>query len=418
MISTPLGRSAAIYGVAFAVAAGAQFLLLLILTRYLTPTQFGEVTAFLMSSALLANVAALGAPGVVSVRYFKTPAEHFRDLVGTSLVAVCAAHAVAAIAIAALYPWIAQELQLSVGFTLLTALASLCLSLNMIVLVLFQSASQPSLYLRSRIVQAAGEVLLCLALLWLCDANAGARVYSYTAALAASAAWGLHVCRQRGMIGAGISRAHLRDLWRVGIPLLPHIVAGSALTYLDRLVVTTALGVESLGLYMAAMQIGMLMIGLVEPLHRALAPWLFQQLAKDDPAVKQLIVKRTYQLYGALALLGLVVAAVGYAAFTTLVDPRYAAARPLVGWMVLGFVFQGMYYTVVGYLMFAEKTARLSLVTASTVAVGSLISYLLTSALGIQGAALSFVLKNGLLFALVWFAAARTVPMPWLPGSR
>jgi O-antigen/teichoic acid export membrane protein len=88
--------------------------------------------------------------------------------------------------------------------------------------------------------------------------------------------------------------------------MLPHIVAGTAITYMDRLVVSSQLGTESLGIYMVAMQVGMGMIALIEPLNKALAPWLFERLSKGaNQEVRHMIVQRTYQLYIALAIMGI-----------------------------------------------------------------------------------------------------------------
>lgn len=409
-----LGRSVLIYGIAFAVVGAAPFLLLPLLTRHLSPAQFGEVTAFLMLAGMLANVAGLSAPGYVSVRYFKVVAKEFKSLVTSSIVAVCVAHVVAAVVLAALFSLYEQALQLSIGQTMLAVAAALFLSVNLTFLSIFQASGQPILYLRSRLIQALAEVLLCVALILLFVPDAGSRVYSYTVAMAASAAAGLYFCHRRGQIGPGIERAHFRGLLAVGVPMLPHIVAGSALVYLDRMVVSTILGAESLGIYMVAMQLAMVMIALIEPVNRALAPWLFAQLSKNDPNLLRNIVKKTYLLYAMLVALGIAVTGISHAVFNTFINERYAAARPLISWMVAGYVLQGMYYTVVLYLFYAERSGRLSLVSGSTVALGCLISYSLTSTLGLQGAAISFALNHGLLFVLVWFAASKVIPMPWL----
>jgi O-antigen/teichoic acid export membrane protein len=86
--------------------------------------------------------------------------------------------------------------------------------------------------------------------------------------------------------------------------------------------------------------------------------------------------------------------------------------------MVTGFVLQGMYYAVVNYLFYAERTGRLSMVSGATAVMGCLTSYVLTTQYGLTGAGASFVLNNAVLFALVWYAAAKAVPMPWFQARR
>ncbi len=412
-MSAPLGKSVLIYTCAFAVAGVTPFLMLPILTKYLSPEQFGEATAFLMLTAILGNVAGLSAHGFVSVRFFKTTPAEFKGIVSSGLGAIGVSHLLAAAAVALLYPLLRTTLGVPLPMAMLAVGTALAINLNLISLAIFQSSSQPLLYLRARLVQGLLEFSLCLALIHLFQPDAGARAYSYAFAISASATLGLFHCFKHGNVGTTIQTRHLRALAAFGIPMLPHVVAGSAIVYLDRLVVSTVLGSESLGIYMVATQIGMAMVALIEPLNKALAPWLFGQLAKNDEAVRRTIVKRTYLLYVALTLMGVLVAAVSYLLFDRLISARFAAARALIPWMVAGFVLQGMYYSVVNYMFYAEKTGRLSVFSATTAALGCAVSYALTSTFGLLGAAISFAFNNAALFLLVWLAASRAVPMPW-----
>lgn len=402
-----------IYGCAFAVVGVTPFLLLPILTTRLTPAQFGEVTSFLLLTALLANLAGLSAHGFVSVRFFKTSAAQFKILVSSSIAAIGATHAAAAVIVALLYPVLSHALGLPLGYTMLAVLAALFLNLNLVFLAIFQSSGQSMLYLKARVVQGVFEFMLCVGLIFLVVADAGSRIYSYVVAIAASALVGLYYCTRRGQVGGHVERARLRGLVAFGVPMLPHIVAGTAITYMDRLVVSSLLGAQSLGIYMVAMQVGMGMIALIEPLNKALAPWLFEQLSNGQPEVRRMIVKRTYQLYLALAAVGILVAGAAHLFFDRLIGAQFASARALIPWMVAGFVLQGMYYSVVNYMFYAERTGRLSLVTGTTAVVGCVISYTLTSAFGLQGAGASFLVNNTLMFLLVWVVAAKAVPMPW-----
>lgn len=411
---TSVGRSVVIYACAFAVAGATPFVLLPILTKHLSPEQFGIATAFLMLVAILGNIAGLSANGFVSVRYFKLPETALSSIVSSSIGAIGVSHLLVAVAVAALFPWLSGVFGVPLSLSLLAVVTAFMVNLNLMFLALFQSSGQPLLYLRARMVQGILELLLCVALLFAVTQDAGARAYSYTAAIAGSAALGLAYGIRHMRLKPTVAREDLQALARFGLPMLPHIVAGSAVVYLDRLVVSSLLGAESLGIYMVGLQLGMALVALIEPLNKALAPWLFGQLAKDDSAVRRMIVQRTYQLYVALALAGLSVAGVALIFFDELIGPRFAAAKPLIPWMVAGFVLQGMYYSVVNYMFYAERTGRLSAVSATTAAVGCVVAYTLTSNFGLVGAAISFTINNGVLFLLVWRVAASAVPMPWL----
>ena len=174
-MSRQLGRSVLIYACAFAVAGATPFVLLPILTRLLSPTQFGEVTAFLMLTVMVANAAGLSVHGLVSVRYFKVEREELRRLVSAALLLVLAAHAVVLVAVLVLHGPLVRLFELSAGSSALAVVAALALSLNLVFLALFQSSDRPLHYLGARLIQGAVELGLCLALLWLFVPDAGAR---------------------------------------------------------------------------------------------------------------------------------------------------------------------------------------------------------------------------------------------------
>lgn len=411
-------RSVAIYACAFAIAGAVPFLLLPVLTHYLSPTQFGEVTSFLMFAALLGNLASLSTHGFVAVRYFKTEAQQVARLVGTSISVLTFVHLVALAITWLIYPLLDQVLNLPLSQALLAVLAAFFMNLCLVWLALFQSSGQPIHYLQARMIQGGLELFLCIGIVVWVLQEPVARTASYAIALAAGALFGFRICVRQKLCVPNVELGQVRALLAFGVPLLPHIVAGTTIVYLDRLVVSSLLGAQGLGLYMVAMQIGMTLIALTEPLNKALAPWLFEQLSKNDEEVRLIIVRRTYQLFLLLALTGLTFAVLANILFDHLFDSSYAAAKILIPWMVAGFVMQGLYTAVVNYLFYAERTGWLSAVSASTAFIGCVVSWVMVTHYGLQGAAVSFAFNNTLLFLMVWMMAARAVPMPWLPRSK
>jgi O-antigen/teichoic acid export membrane protein len=411
-------RSFLIYASSYLIVGATPFLLLPVLTKHLTPHQFGEVTSFLVLTALLANMAGLSAHGFLAARYFKVAPMRLAELISTSLATVATMHLLMLALVAFAFRYLENALGVSLGYALLAVLAAFVLNLNLVFLAIFQFSGRPWHYLRMRAAQGTAELGICIALLLLVSADASARIWSYTAAIAISAAGGLIHCVRNGLIVAHWDRDSANSLLRFGLPLLPHVAAGMAITYTDRLLVSSLLGAESLGLYMVATQIGMAMVALIEPLNKALAPWLFEQLAKNQEGVRRMVVRRTYQLFGTLTLCGVLIAVAANILFAQLIGEKFGDARELLPWMVGGYVAQGMYYAVVNYMFYAEKTGALAVITGTAAAVGCAVSYSLITAHGITGAGVAFFLNNVILMLLVWIGASKTVPMPWMNWRR
>ncbi|RQP21618.1 lipopolysaccharide biosynthesis protein [Piscinibacter terrae] len=413
MTATPPQRAFLVYAASYAAAGAIPFVLLPILTKQLTPEQFGVMTSFLVLAALLANVAGLSVHGFVAAKYYKMPQADFGPLVSTSLATVAIVHMAAIGVIAIAYPYLEPLLGVSMEYAFLAVGAGFLVTLNLTILAYFQFSGRPWRYFKLRAIQAGLELSLCMALVWLVTADAGARIWSYLVALIISAIVGSVACAREGLLVPRWDRASARGLLRFGLPLLPHVAAGMTISYADRLLTSSLLGVDGLGIYMVGMQVGMAMVALIEPLNKALVPWLFKQLSMNDENIKRMVVKRTYQLYGVLLLCGLAIAVVAHLGFDHFIGTRFSMAKSLLPWMIGGYILQGMYYSVVNYFYYAERTGVLTMVTGSIAFAGCAISYSLIKFVGLLGAGIAFLLNNLLLFVLVWFAASKVVRMPW-----
>lgn len=407
------GRATVLYAIAFGMAGLTPFVLLPILTRALDPAEFGQASTWIILAGMLANIGGLTVHGLVSVRYFKVERAVLRRLMTTALVLVTLVHG-------AFLAWLAVGPDPAAGFTHLpkaftigATLVAVAICFNLVGLAVVQVSNRPGLYLASRVIQSAIEIVGCIALLRFLDAVPEARIYSYAAAVVVCAACGLAFLAAQGLLARSPDRESARDALRFGVPTVPHVVAGQLLSNLDRLMVSYLLGVDQLGVFMVASQLGMALSMVIEPLNRALAPWLFEQLARDDEKQKRQIVRATYALFAGLLALALVSAVAFMAVFGYIFPPDYAPAKAVIPAIAVGMAFQGMYYGVVNYAFYAEATGRLSIVSATTVSMASVWSYLLISRWGLFGAGISFMLTNLVLFLAVWRLSAKVLPMPW-----
>lgn len=412
------GRAIVLYAIAFGLAGLTPLILLPILTRALDPAEFGQATSWIVLAGLIANIGGLTVHGLVSVRYFKVERAALRKLITTALALVALIHA-------AFVGWLvigpdpaARFTYLPYAFTIGATLTGLAICINLVGLAVVQVSKHPGLYLASRALQSLMEIAGCVALLRFFDHGPGVRIYSYGAAVAVCAACGLAYLAAQGLLARSPDRASAGDAVRFGVPTLPHVVAGQLLSNLDRLMVSYVLGIDKLGVFMVASQLGMVLAVIIEPLNRALAPWLFEQLAKDDAEQKRQIVKATYALFAALLVLALLAAAAFMAVFGYIFPAEYAPAKPIIPAIAFGMALQGMYYGVVNYVFYAETTGRLSVVSATTVSLSALWSYLLISRWGLAGAGISFMLTNLVLFLGVWRLSAKVQPMPWFSVGR
>jgi len=401
------------YVLAFAAAGLPPFLLLPFLTRMLNAAEFGSATLFVTLCQLFASFSSFGTHGYVSVRYFNGATRDWGSSVPAAFAIIAALHTVLFVLYVVAGRWIAELLSLPFYALGMVLLASALLCMNFIFLAVYQSSNRPGYYLLARCIQAAGEIGLCLLVLYFFTTGAEARILTLPVAIAAAGLLGLIYCRRVGALRTDDLKNSLKGALRFGLPMLPHVAAVTLVSFLDRLMIASIMGSEELGIYMAASQLGLVMLLVIEPFNKAYAPWLFARLTKNSDAVRAQIVRMTYLVFLFLLLVGFAATAATLFFYDRIVGPQFSAGRHLLPFIIGGIVIQGMYYTVVNYLFFVEKTYILSAISVTTVLTGIAVTFCMTSSFGLTGAAASLAINNAVLFGLVWFFAAREVKLPW-----
>lgn len=150
-----------------------------------------------------------------------------------------------------------------------------------------------------------------------------------------------------------------------------------------------------------------------DAINKAYVPWLFEKLQEDDLQQKKKIVRYTYLWYLVIvtgAILGFVV---GPWLVVWIAGPGYEQAGDVIGWLLLGQAFGGMYLTVTNYIFYSKKTGLLSMATVASGLLNLVLLFVLINLLGLLGAAISFCIAMGVRFLLTWWVAQKRHPMPW-----
>ncbi len=205
----------------------------------------------------------------------------------------------------------------------------------------------------------------------------------------------------------------VKEALRFGVPLIPHVAGMFLLTTIDRFVIKEELGLSEVGIYVVAVQFGMALRLIFDAINKAYMPWLFERLKRDNEEEKKQIVRYTYGWF-ALILFG---AGLSFLVVPWLVifvaGDEYKRAGEVVGWLVLGQVFHGMYLMVTNYIFFSKRTGFLSLATIFSGTVNVLLLIILVDYLGMKGAAYAFCFSMGIRFILSWYVAQKRHAMPW-----
>jgi O-antigen/teichoic acid export membrane protein len=407
-------RSAAIYTVANVINVSIPFMLLPILTRVLSPSDYGTVAMFGVAVSVLGIFTGLSVQGVIGIRYFERDKVDMPRFIASCLAILVASTAAVLFVATVFHQWLEEFTKLPREWLIIGVLVSAAQIVIQIRLILWQSARQPWKYAALQIGQSALNAGLSL---WLVlgfgMAWQGRLIGNSVAVLTFSllAFWGLW---NAGWIKFPASRAYVRDSLKFGVPLVPHLIGMMSISMADRFTITYFLGVSQTGIYMVGLQVGMVLELLASSFNAAFAPWLYGKLKNIDTQSKITIVRYTYLYFLIIIVIAITIAFMAPFLLSFMVGEKFRQAANIVIYVAIGSAFKGMYYMVTNYVFYKSKTNYLALNTFSCGMLSVLLSYFLVKNYGIAGAAIGFMTSQVLVFIGTWFIAQRVYPMPWI----
>jgi len=392
-------------------------LLMPVMTRLLSPHDYGVVASFLAAATFLGIVVGLGVQGVVSVNYFRVSRPELAKLVSACLLILVASLVLACLLLLAFWPAAARYSGVPVGWLLLGSLYAAMQFIISLRLNVLQSENKTARYAWLQVGQSLASAALAICLIVYAGLAWQGRIIGAVVASLASSATSMFGFWREGLL-VRTDSGHIRTATRFGVTLLPHVSGGILIGLTDQLMVAALLGTTQAGLFSVALSTAaMIKVGTIA-LNRAWAPWLYEKLPAMDIAGKQRLVRYTYLYFALLAAGAIVFGLLAPFALKLVVGKAFHASASMVMVLSLGYALGGMYFAVTNYVFHAGATARLGGITATAGIVNVATTYLLIQRFGLIGAGYGFVLSQLLLFLGTWRLAHKVSPMPWLQPFR
>jgi O-antigen/teichoic acid export membrane protein len=407
-----LFESAAVYAAANVLSSAIPFVLLPVLTRVLSPADFGMVAMFSVLQAILFPLVGLGTKHAVAAHFFSPGGDTARFLV-TCLALTAVSSASLALLMLPFRDFLASMTFLPAGWLLVAVAAAAAQVVVMLTLALWQARRSAVRFGIFQVLQAATNVGLSLLFVLSLGLGWEGRVLGQVGALVLFAALGILALWSACDLAWPPRADHLREALAFGLPLVPHGLAGAAAMVADRFLITAMLNVEQTGLYTAALQIAMVLALAVQAFNRAYQPWLFGGLQQGSAAFRRRAVQGSYVYFFFLAAAAAIVGLAAPSIVRVVLGEGFQSAATFIPFLAFGVAFGGMYNAVANYLILSRRTAWLSLASVVAGAVNIAGGILLIRHNGALGAAQAFMLAQLTTFLLAWWLAGKAYAMPW-----
>ena len=406
----------AVYAVSNILNALIPFALLPLLTRYLSPEEYGEVAMF---QTILGGVAAfvgLSMAGAAGRKFFdgNLGKDDLAEFIGACLQILMFTSLVCLAVFGLFSDQFMEWLGLEKSFIFLAVFVS---AANMIVqlrLVQWQVRKQAVEYGALQIARSLLNVLLSIVFVVVLVKGSDGRISAQICTAAVFTVISLWLLKREDLLRFFRWRpSFIREVLGFGVPLIPHVGGFFLLTSIDRLVINAELGLAQAGIYMVAVQIAAALAMIFDAVNKAYVPWLFERLKRGQESESRKIVLLTYGWFALLLCGAWLAFIIGPSLVTFVVGEQYAIAADVIGWLVLGQVFSGMYLMVTNYIFYSKRTGLLSLVTIVSGLINVILLLFLIESFGQEGAAYSFCIANGARFLFSWYVAQKRHKMPW-----
>lgn len=395
---------------------GIPFLLLPILTRYLTPEDYGVIATFLVFTSFFAIFIGLSGHGAVDANYFRLAKQRLAKYISNVVFVLLLTFSTLLIFILFLHQFIEEQFGIPFLWQVVALLVALSQFVTLINLTLWVIEKKPinyGLYQTSQTLLYATLSLftvLALEMNW---------IGHLTGLAIASIGFGLisiFFLYKRGYLKLKIRKLYIKDFLMFGVPMVPHQLGDWLRTQGDKLLIVSFIGSAATGIFSVGQQLALVMLILIASLNKALYPSLYQILsAQPDIRQKEEVVKKSYQLALGISLVGVIGFILTPLVYPYLLGDKFQSASSITQLIIVAMIFEAFYYIVVNYIFYVKKTRGLAKITFSMALFHVLMSYILIVVLGFDyhAIAYSMILSSFIQFILVWWFSNQVYPMPW-----
>lgn len=416
-ISKSLFGNAAIYSISNILNGALPFFLLPILTRLLPPQEYGILAMYTVLLGIMGAFTGLSVHAAVNSRYVDRNEINFSNYVGSSLWVLCFSTLVTLLFTTVLQNPISKLISMSPFWLFMSIGASFATFVIQIRLGIWLMARKSIQYGGFQVGMSCINVMCSLALVLWVSRSADGRLWGQTLAMWIFGGLAFLSLWRDGLVDMRLNWKYIGEIFRFGIPLIPHIVGAFLLATADRWIVNERLGLHEAGVYMVAAQLGMCMGVMSDAFNKAFIPWLYEKLKVGGERNLLLIVRGTWMYFGVALCAAAIVAVLAPWIILLCAGEAYREATGALKWIAFAHAFSGMYLMVTNYVFYTRKTGLLGWFTLISGGVGVGVSWLLVPVLGVAGAGAGLAIGTFVKFLLTWTLAHRLCPMPWFSWS-
>ncbi|WP_299661715.1 oligosaccharide flippase family protein [uncultured Psychromonas sp.] len=410
-------KNTSVYFFANILNAAIPFMLLPVLTRYLSVEEYGQIAMFQLLIAGLAGIVGLNTVGAAGRKYYDANISRSElENYNTSCFLILLLSGIVVVLAAFTFEnEIVSYLSIPSDWIYISIAVSFMSFIIQFRLSQWQIRGDSKKYGVLQVINSLFSSIFSLIFVILFSMGAQGRIDAQIiTSIIISVVCLYFLLRDKCIALTLPSRQHLIDSLNFGVPLVPHVFGFFLLSSADRYIINESMGLAAAGIYMLAIQLSRVFSVIFDAINKAYVPYLFSCLKENNKKTKIKLVKYTYYYYLALIFITIFSFYTAPYALIVFVGENFKESADIIGWILVGQMFNGMYLMVTNYIFYSKETKLLSSITILSGIINIILLYLLIPVYGLKGAAFSACISMFLRFVFTWGVAAWKVDMPWL----
>ena len=249
------------------------FLLLPILTKYLSPDEYGILSIFQLMISFSTAFVGMNMSMNISKNFFKYTKQQTSLMIGNILMILSLTTLIYFVITLGVSFYYQEIFSVPSNWVVIIPLLSFMFMINTINLTILRNQEKAYLFGVFEVINTAinmGVTILLLVMYhygWY--ARAGGIIVAYTLFFIISL---LHM-RKNGFIILRYDREEARKILKLSIPLIPHVVGGIIIALSDRFFIERMVSLEMVGIYSVGYMFGMVVILFTDAFLKAWSPW-------------------------------------------------------------------------------------------------------------------------------------------------
>jgi O-antigen/teichoic acid export membrane protein len=407
-------KNFSVYAFTSALNSGAVFLLLPLVTSYLTANQYGIYSIFLVAIQSSFFLIGLSCNGALQVEYYKLEKDKFPIFVSTTIFLNIIIFILCLIISLLFDKSLGQLIGVPSEWLWIIPIIAFTQVVHQSILAILQVQNKAIVFGVFNSVFAIFNIGISIFSLKVLNSSWQGLLLSFLTAYLIIFLVGIFYLVKKKLVVPKIDSAYFNDILKFGIPLIPHALSGLVIEFGNRLFIAKFVSLTALGIYSTGFQMGKVISLLETSFTQAFVPVLFDKLTENTKESKKKVVELSYIFLGLLLLAVFVLSFLSPYIFKLFIGASFQGGAQFVFIIALSYFFSGVYKMFVNYLFYTKKTYLLSIIAVINILSSILFNYYFIENFGLKGAAYSLLCSQILNAMIVIIVSNKIYKMPWL----